>query len=74
MNDPIKVIASRGRPRVIRLGERVYHVRELLAVWIYQSRWWGREERRVYFRVRTNQNVLEIWQNEGEWRLARVLD
>ncbi len=74
MNHRIDVIARRGRPRLIRLGERVYHVRELLAVWVYQSRWWSREERRIYFRVRTNRNVLEIWQSGGEWRLAKVLD
>ena len=74
MPSTVVVSSSNGRPRLIRHGRRTYRVREMLDVWVYQSRWWGNEERRVYFRLWTNRGVMEIWRNGKEWMLSRILD
>lgn len=71
---PLFVAHRRGRPHLIRDGRRTYRVREILDVWIYQSRWWANEERRVYFRLQTHRNVIEIYRSGDDWRLAKVLD
>lgn len=71
---PIQVTASGGRPRVIRWDGRTYRVREMLDVWIYQTRWWGNEERRVYFRLWTDGGMLEVWRCGNTWMLGSLLD
>lgn len=71
---PIEVSTAGGRPRLIRWNGRTYRVRELLDVWVYQTRWWSKEERRVYFRLWTNGGILEVWKCGAEWKLSRILD
>lgn len=71
---PIEVTEERGRPRRIRWRGRVYHVLEMLEVWVYQSRWWSNEERRIYFRLWTSRGMLEIWRSGKKWILGRILD
>lgn len=71
---PIQVTERRGLPRLIRWRGCTYRVREMLDVWVYQTRWWGEEERRVYFRLWTNRGVMEVWRNGKKWMLAKVLD
>ncbi len=66
LNVPISVEARKGVPRRIRWGRRTYIVRRLLDFWILQSRWWAREEKRVYFRLETDQGVMEVYRGEGE--------
>ena len=70
----LQVRERRGRPRIVRRGKRSYRVQKILDVWIYQSRWWSDEERRIYFRLWTNRGVMEIWRSEGEWRMGKMLD
>lgn len=70
LNVPIAVEARKGVPRRIRWGRRIYTVRRLLDFWILQSRWWAREEKRVYFRIETDQGVMEVYRGEetqGTW-------
>lgn len=64
VNAPISVEARKGIPRRLRWGRRVYDVRRLLDFWILQSRWWGREEKRVYFRLDTDGGVVEVYREE----------
>jgi len=72
--DPVEVLLSRGSPRRVRWAERIYQVQEILDFWIYQSRWWSSEERRIYFRLRTNRGTIEIWRSGEQWVLAGVED
>lgn len=65
INIPISVEARKGVPRQIRWSRRTYTVRRLLDFWILQSRWWAREEKRVYFRLETDQGVMEVYR--GKW-------
>lgn len=71
INVPISVEARKGVPRRIRWGRRTYTVRRLLDFWILQSHWWAREEKRVYFRIETDQGVMEVYRGEGEGREVR---
>jgi hypothetical protein len=43
---------------------------------VLQSRWWTRDgpERRVYYRVDTDRGVVDIYQSDSRWTLARHLD
>lgn len=61
LNVPIHVDAKNGMPRRIRWGRRTYLVRKLLNYWVVQSRWWGREERRVCYRLETDGGVMEVY-------------
>lgn len=65
VNAPISVDVHKGVPRRIRWGRHVYRVRRLLDYWILQSRWWGREVKRVYFRLETDGGVMEVYREEG---------
>jgi len=49
-------------------------VTKVLDYWILQSKWWIREEKRVYFRVDCEGAIMEIFKRDGEWVLARVMD
>ena len=62
-SDVIDVDLQNGSPRGIRLGKRVYRVRRVLDSWVLQTRWWGREEKRVYFRLDTDRGVIEIYRS-----------
>jgi hypothetical protein len=45
-------------------------VRRVLDFWILQSRWWGREEKRIYFRLETDGGVMEIYRTDASSRDA----
>lgn len=65
INTPVSVDARKGVPRRIRWDRSVYSVRRLLDFWILQSRWWGREEKRVYFRLETDGGVVEVYRMDA---------
>ncbi len=69
----IEVEEEEGRPTCLTWRRR-QPVREVLDSWVVQGKWWGKEERRVYFRVRTDSAVLEIYRGKTGWRLARTVD
>jgi hypothetical protein len=35
--------------------------------WILQSRWWGREEKRIYFRLETDGGVVEVYRTDASF-------
>ena len=40
-----------------------------------QSKWWIREEKRVYFEVECRDGALmEVYKRDGEWILSKVMD
>lgn len=65
INEAITVDACSGVPRRFRWAGRTYHTRKLLDYWILQTRWWGREERRIYFRLETDRGVVEVYRASG---------
>lgn len=65
INAPASVDVHNGVPRQIRWARRTYRVRRLLDYWILQSRWWSREEKRVYFRLETDRGVVEVYRVEA---------
>ena len=65
INTSVSVDAHKGVPRRISRGKRIYTVRRVLDFWILQSRWWGYEEKRIYFRLETDGGVLEVYRAEA---------
>lgn len=61
INEPITVDARNGVPSRFWWGRRTYRTRKLLDYWILQTRWWGCEERRIYFRLLTDGGVMEVY-------------
>lgn len=89
INESIAVEARNGVPCRFRWGRHTYRTRNLLDYWILQSRWWGREERRIYFRVETDRGVMDVYRAEGSqgspepipsrdascrWVLSKIMD
>lgn len=73
-SDDIEVREVRGWPVEIRRDERVYRVVEMLDVWVVQGHWWGDEEKRVFFRVRTDRGAIELYRTGLRWVLSKELD
>lgn len=61
LNESITVDARNSVPYRFRWQGRTYRTRKLLDYWILQTRWWGREEKRIYFRLETNHGVMEVY-------------
>ena len=61
IQEKIAVDARNRVPRRLRWENRTYRVRRLLDYWILQTRWWGREEKRIYFRLETNRGIVEVY-------------
>lgn len=72
IHEPIDVdVRTGGRvPRRFRWGRRSYRVCRLIDYWILQTRWWGREERRIYFRLETDRGIVEVYQTSSSDRAA----
>lgn len=73
-SETVSVHTARGWPATIRRGDRAYRVLELLDVWVVQGRWWGEEEKRVFFRLRTDGGLLEVYRSGEHWVLSRIMD
>ena len=48
-------------PRRFRWDGRTYRVHRLLDYWILQTRWWGGEEKRIYYRLETHRGIVEVY-------------
>ena len=77
---------DRCRPVRLYWRSNTYHVSRILDRWVLQTRWWAREERRLYVLVEASLaaseavQYLELYLKTGavgsgtEWTLARVVD
>ena len=73
--EPVTVRSQDGWPASIRWQKLTYAVAKVLDFWILQSKWWIREEKRVYFEVLCRDgSLMEIYRRDGEWVLSRVRD
>lgn len=63
-----------GRPHRVRLRGRWLPVLDVVDAWVIQGRWWSREERRLYARLRTPAGTFDLCHREGRWELAAVVD
>ncbi len=73
--EPVTVRTKDGWPATIHWRKLDYPVTKVLDYWILQSKWWIREEKRVYFEVQCRDGALmTIYRRDGEWVLAKVTD
>lgn len=72
--EPIEVQVKRGWPVSFRWNGRVHRVCEMLDVWVVQGQWWGEEQKRVFFRVRTDRCVVELYRSGDRWVLTKQMD
>jgi hypothetical protein len=63
-----------GRPSRVRLRGRWLPVLDVVDAWVIQGRWWSREERRLYVRLRTILGTYDLCYREGRWELAGAVD
>jgi hypothetical protein len=49
-------------------------VHEVLDKWVARSRWWSKDERRVYFRLHTSRGIIEVYRRNSGWFISRVAD
>lgn len=71
---PIDVRSRRGRPEQLYWKGRTVNVQQIADFWILQSRWWAKEERRIYFRAETSRGLAEIYRTGQQWVLSRIMD
>lgn len=76
INQSISVQADDSYPTEISWDGDLLHVEDLIKCWVYQTGWWNPEggERRVYYRLKTDAGVVDVYRSGAEWTLARILD
>lgn len=76
-NTPITVDLAPGKayvPTVLHTDFGRLQVIERLDFWVVQTAWWAGEVKRVYLRLRTSGGVVDVYCEDGEWWLGRVMD
>ncbi len=74
VEESVEVKTWENRPTRIERGAVHYHVIRMLEYWIVQSKWWIRDERRLYMHLITDQGMLEVFCVEGDWILSKIWD
>lgn len=74
VDEPIKVHTQNGWPVRFQRGNVVVCVRDVLRIWVYQTRWWSEEKRRENFLLETDGGTFHIYRSGDRWRLARTMD
>jgi hypothetical protein len=49
-------------------------VRAVLDKWVARSRWWSKDEKRVYVRLHTAHGIIEVYRTGRQWYLSRIAD
>lgn len=70
----VEVEEESNQPRLIEWEGTRIHVSEMLGAWVLQSRWWGDEERRIYYRLSTSRGVMDVYRSGERWVLSRWID
>lgn len=73
-DEPIAVETRKGWPQTIQWRRSTYSVEKVIDYWVLQTKWWVKDEKRVYFQVACGRSILEIYKTDGEWTLAKVVD
>lgn len=73
---PVQVRTRGSVPAHILWHDRRLVVRELLECWVHETGWWkpGGSTRRVYYRLRTDAGVVEVYRSGDTWTLSRIAD
>jgi hypothetical protein len=58
----------------VRLRGRWLPVLDVVDAWVIQGRWWSREERRLYVRLRTIPGTYDLCYRDGRWEVAGTVD
>lgn len=70
----IEVYRRGGRLHAVRHNGRHRRILEVVDRWVVQGRWWSKEEKRIFYRVRTGDGVMEIYRSGKIWRLSKIID
>jgi hypothetical protein len=74
VDENIEVKIARNSPSEIRRGPITYQVSDVLGYWIVQSKWWLREERRLYMHLITDHGMVEVFRRDNDWILSKIWD
>lgn len=76
VNQPISVQTQSSRPSRISWAGEVLNVQKLIECWVHQTGWWKPEggERRVYYRLKTETGIVEVYRSGEGWTLSRIAD
>ncbi len=74
INESAQVITENRRPKIVIWGKRRFTVTRVVDFWIRQSRWWGKEEKRVYLLLNTDHGLIEVYRRDETWILSRLFD
>lgn len=76
VNQSISVRAEDSRPTHISWEGELVRVEDLIKCWVHQTGWWNPEgdQRRVYYRLKTEAGIVDIYRSGTEWTLTRILD
>jgi hypothetical protein len=72
--EPILVHAKNNRPLSLSWRNRHIKVDTVQDRWIARSRWWSRDETRLYLRLHTGHGIMEIYRSEASWFISRIAD
>lgn len=72
---PVEAIIKKGWPSHIERDSKTYTTRQVIDFWIVQTRWWAKEEKRIYFRLWTDEGTIEVYRSgDSLWVLSKLLD
>jgi hypothetical protein len=72
---PVDVQCRNDVPTRVQWNGRDYRVESLVECWVVETRWWtDTERRRVYYRLYTQQGILDVFRSDTQWVLARIAD
>lgn len=76
IDKPISVQVQDSRPARIFWNDEVCRVEELIKCWVHQTGWWHPEggERRIYYRLKVDGGIVDVYRSGEDWRVARVID
>ena len=72
----ISVRTQDSCPTQISWNGDTLRVEDLIECWVHQTGWWKPKggERRVYYRLRTESGIIDVYRSGEEWTLSRVVD
>lgn len=79
LEKPILVEMDGGNPAVFVFNGQSNQIESIEDRWKLQGNWWIREEKRSYFRVRTQKGIAVIYLrermgSEPQWIIAELFD
>lgn len=76
VNQPVSVEVEDSCPARISWSDDILHVEDLIKCWVHQTGWWNPsgDERRVYYRLQTDEGIVDVYRSGTKWTLSRIVD